>query len=145
MVAIGASAGGFTVLNLLASHPGLFAAGVDLYGLVDLAHLETHRFEAHYNHTLVGPLPAAADTYGARSPISRAAAIVDPLLVLHGSDDPVVPVAQSLALVEVLRQLGRSVEHHVYEGEGHGWSRAAVVIDELERAEDFLTRQVLRR
>jgi dipeptidyl aminopeptidase/acylaminoacyl peptidase len=143
MVAMGASAGGFTVLNLLAGHPGLFAAGVDLYGLVDLAGLETHRFEAHYNHTLVGPLPTAADRYRQRSPIGRVGSIVDPLLVLHGTDDTVVPVGQSLQLVAALEALGRPVEHHVYEGEGHGWSRPEVVVDELTRTEDFLRRHVL--
>ncbi|MGE0795540.1 MAG: prolyl oligopeptidase family serine peptidase [Acidimicrobiia bacterium] len=145
LVAMGSSAGGFTVLNLLATRPGVFAAGVDLFGPVDLLGLGTHRFEAHYNDTLVGPLPAASDRLRARSPLHRAAAIVDPLLVLHGADDPVVPVAQSLALVAELEALGRPVEHHVYEGEGHGWSRAATVVDELTRTEDFLRRHVLAR
>ena len=39
--------------------------------------------------------------------------------------------------------LGRTVELHVYEGEGHGWGRAATVIDELARTEQFLRRHVL--
>jgi dipeptidyl aminopeptidase/acylaminoacyl peptidase len=94
---------------------------------------------------LVGPLPEAAERYRDRSPVNRAGAIVDPLLVLHGSADPVVPLAQSLAVVERLTRLGRTVEHHVYEGEGHGWSNAAVVLDELDRTEDFLRRHVLAR
>jgi dipeptidyl aminopeptidase/acylaminoacyl peptidase len=37
------------------------------------------------------------------------------------------------------------VEHHVYEGEGHGFSRPETVQDELERTERFLTRWVLNR
>jgi dipeptidyl aminopeptidase/acylaminoacyl peptidase len=143
LVAMGSSAGGFTVLNLLARHPGLFAAGVDLFGLVDLVALETHRFEAHYNDSLIGPLPDALGAYRDRSPINRVASIVDPLLVLHGSADPVVPLAQSQALVTALEALGRTVEHHVYDGEGHGWSSPEVVVDELTRTDDFLRRHVL--
>ncbi|HYF47222.1 MAG TPA: alpha/beta fold hydrolase, partial [Acidimicrobiales bacterium] len=55
-VVMGGSAGGFTVLNLLASEPDLCAAGVDLFGVADLFTLDetTHRYEAHYLHTIVG-------------------------------------------------------------------------------------------
>jgi dipeptidyl aminopeptidase/acylaminoacyl peptidase len=143
-VAMGGSAGGFTVLNLLASHPDLCAAGVDLYGVADLFALAAvdHRYEAHYLHSLVGPLPAHADAYRARSPVHRAEAITAPLLVLQGADDEVVPPDQTEAIAARLRELGRTVEVHVYEGEGHGWGRAATVIDELARTEAFLAHHV---
>ncbi|MDQ3145442.1 MAG: S9 family peptidase [Actinomycetota bacterium] len=147
LVVMGGSAGGMTVLNVLASHPGLCAAGVELYGVADLFELDetTHRFEAHYLHSLVGPLPEAADRYRDRSPLNRADTIVDPLLILQGSADEVVPPAQSRAIAERLRALGRTVELHEYEGEGHGWGRPETVIDELTRTESFLRRHVLLR
>jgi dipeptidyl aminopeptidase/acylaminoacyl peptidase len=145
-VVMGGSAGGFTVLNLLASEPDLCAAGVDLFGVADLFRLDetTHRYEAHYLHTIVGALPEHADRYRDRSPVNRADAITAPLLILQGDSDEVVPLAQSQAMVDRLRALGRTVELHVYEGEGHGWGRPATVIDELERTEDFLRRYVLK-
>jgi dipeptidyl aminopeptidase/acylaminoacyl peptidase len=147
LVAMGASAGGFTVLNLLASFPDLCAAGVDLYGVTDLFDLDetTHRFEAHYLHSLVGPLPHNADRYRERSPVNRVDAITAPLLVLQGGDDEVVPPAQSRHLVDALRARGRTVELHVYDGERHGWGRPETVVDELDRTEAFLRRHVLRR
>lgn len=146
VVVMGGSAGGFTVLNLLASEPDLCAAGVDLFGVADLFDLDetTHRYEAHYLHTIVGPLPEAADRYRERSPVHRADAITAPLLILQGDADKVVPPAQSEAIAARLRSLGRTVELHLYEGEGHGWGRPATVIDELERTESFLRRYVLR-
>ncbi|MGI8664279.1 MAG: S9 family peptidase [Acidimicrobiales bacterium] len=146
MVPIGGSAGGFTVLNLLARHPELCAAGVDLFGVTDLLDLDetTHRFEAHYLHSVVGPLPAAAATYLERSPVTVAERILSPLLILQGEADPVVPPAQSRAIAERLQRLGRTVELHLYEGEGHGWGRPETVVDELTRIESFLTRHVLR-
>jgi dipeptidyl aminopeptidase/acylaminoacyl peptidase len=145
-VVMGGSAGGFTVLNLLATEPDLCAAGVDLFGVADLFRLDetTHRYEAHYLHSVVGALPEHAARYADRSPINRADAITAPLLVLQGDHDEVVPLAQSQAMVDRLRALGRTVELHVYEGEGHGWGRPATVIDELERTEDFLRRFVLK-
>lgn len=146
MVVMGGSAGGFTVLNVLASHPDLCAAGVDLFGVADLFDLDetTHRYEAHYLHSIVGALPDHADRYRDRSPVNRAASIMAPLLILQGDADEVVPLAQSRAIHDRLRSLGRTVELHVYEGEGHGWGRPATVIDELERTESFLRRHVLR-
>lgn len=145
-VVMGGSAGGFTVLNLLASHPDLCAAGVDLFGVADLFDLDetTHRYEAHYLHTIVGPLPETADRYRDRSPVNRATSITAPLLILQGDADAVVPLAQSQAIHDRLRALGRTVELHVYEGEGHGWGRPATVVDELERTESFLRRHVLK-
>jgi dipeptidyl aminopeptidase/acylaminoacyl peptidase len=146
LVPMGGSAGGFTVLNLLARHSDLCAAGVDLFGVTDLFDLDetTHRFEAHYLHSVVGPLPEAASAYRERSPVTSAEAITAPLLILQGDADNVVPLAQSQAIADRLRRLGRTVELHVYEGEGHGWGRPDTIIDELGRIESFLRRHVLR-
>jgi dipeptidyl aminopeptidase/acylaminoacyl peptidase len=143
----GGSAGGFTLLLVCARHPGLVRAGVERYGVTDLFDLAetTHRYESRYLDQVVGPLPAAADRYRERSPINHAADISAPLLVLQGEVDDTVPKAQADALVEALRRRGAPVDYHVYEGEGHGWNRPDTVADELERAERFLTRWVLRR
>jgi len=144
--AMGGSAGGFTVLNLLAHHGDRFAAGIALYPVTDLFDLDerTHRFEAHYCHSLVGQLPAAADRYRDRSPVTVADHITAPLLLLHGTDDEVVPVGQTDALVERLRRAGGNVDYHRYDGEGHGWGRPETVVDELERVHDFCHRHLVR-
>jgi dipeptidyl aminopeptidase/acylaminoacyl peptidase len=146
MVPMGGSAGGFTVLNLMAHHPELCAAGIDLFGVTDLFDLDetTHRFEKHYLHSIVGPLPDAADRYRDRSPVNVADQITSPLLILRGDADQVVPVAQSRAIAKRLEALGRTVELHEYEGEGHGWLRPETMVDELERIDSFLRRHVLR-
>lgn len=147
VVPIGASAGGFTVLCLLAWHGDLCAAGVDLYGVADLLEQDDTgwRFEAHYMESLVGPLPEAASRYAARSPVNLAGAIKRPLLVLHGSADKVVPLSQSERVVRAVRAAGGVADLHVYEDEGHGWSRPETTEDELARIEEFLRRWVLLR
>ncbi|HEV2369388.1 MAG TPA: S9 family peptidase [Acidimicrobiales bacterium] len=144
VVVMGASAGGMTAVLLMAEHPELCAAGVDLYGVTDLESLAatTHRFEAHYTDHLIAPLPAGAAAHRARSPLSVADRIRRPLLILHGSDDRVVPVEQSMALRDATLANGNRTEMHVYDGEGHGWSRPETVEDELERTADFLARHV---
>lgn len=145
IVVMGGSAGGFAVLRVLADHPGLCAAAVALYPVGDLLDLatSTHRYEAHYTHHLVGPLPGSEDEHRDRSPRFQADRIRDPLLVLHGTDDPVVPVAQSVAVADAVRAAGGTVELHQYEAEGHGWSRPGTTEDELERVSGFLARYVV--
>jgi dipeptidyl aminopeptidase/acylaminoacyl peptidase len=144
---MGGSAGGMTVLLVAAQHPDLVQGVVARYPVCDLVDLNatTHRFESGYTTRLVGALPDASDTYRDRSPTSRAAEIRVPVLVLHGTDDSSVPIAQSEAFVAALRAAGGVVEHHLYEGEGHGWRRSATIADDFERTDAFLTRWVLPR
>ncbi|MGH9134889.1 MAG: S9 family peptidase [Ilumatobacteraceae bacterium] len=140
-VMMGGSSGGMTVLGVLAMHDGLAAAGVALYPVTDLADLaaRSHRFEAHYTLSLVGPL-AEVDLYRDRSPLTFADRIRVPVLVLHGDADPVVPVGQSVRLVERIRSFGGEVELHVIDGEGHGFRAVANKLAEYRLIGDFLAR-----
>ncbi len=147
-VLIGGSAGGFTVLGVLARLGGLdadnpvVAAAVVAYPVTDLAGLSerSHRFERHYTDTLVGHPESSA--MRDRSPVWFAHQIQRPLLVFHGEDDPVVPVAQSRVLVERMRAAGGNVELVVYPGEGHGFRDPDHQLDEYATTEAFLRRHV---
>jgi dipeptidyl aminopeptidase/acylaminoacyl peptidase len=145
-VVIGGSSGGLTVLGVLADHPHLVAGGIASYPVGDLAALagSTHRFEAHYTDTLVGPTgaPETEALMGSLSPVHRAERIRGPLLVFHGTDDPVVPIAQTEALVLAIRDAGGEVEQVVYAGEGHGFREPANQQDEYQRIERFLEQLV---
>jgi dipeptidyl aminopeptidase/acylaminoacyl peptidase len=144
---VGGSAGGMTVLLLCARHGDIVRAGVSLFGVTDLFELvrTTHRFESKYVDALVGELPADADRYRDRSPITLADKITVPVLVLQGDEDRAVPKAQADAMVDAMRRAGAPVDYHVYAGEGHGFRKLENVVDELERAEAFLTKWVLLR
>ncbi len=117
-------------------------AAVVQYPVCDLLELAatTHRFESRYTDGLVGPLPGATDRYRERSPVTLAARIRSPLLVLHGDADEVVSRAQVDRFVATMRAGGGTVEHVVYPGEGHGWSRPDTVADALRRTDEFLAR-----
>lgn len=144
-VVIGGSSGGLTVLGVLADRPDLVAGGVASYPVSDLRALTevTHRFEAHYTDTLVAPndgSPESDARFQALSPVHRADQISKPLLVFHGTDDPVVPVEQSRALFEQLVSSGvDGAELVEFEGEGHGFRDAVNVRAEYERTERFLS------
>ncbi len=142
VVVSGGSAGGFTVLSLLIAHPDLFAGGIALYPVTDLIALDasTHRFEAHYQRTLVGERPKFEQRYMDRSPLHSAARIRVPLLLFHGTEDKVVDVAQSDALAAVLAANGVAHEYVRFEGEGHGWSKPETTAAEHEAVMGFLRR-----
>jgi dipeptidyl aminopeptidase/acylaminoacyl peptidase len=138
----GGSAGGYTVLMALAMKPGVFKVGIDLFGVSDnfLLAEETHYLEKYYTYSLVGTLPEDADKYFSLSPIFHADKIVDPLLILQGEDDPVVPKNQS----ELIRdQVKGPVEYKAYEGEGHGFKKISSFKDMYERIEKFVKKHVL--
>ncbi len=124
----GSSAGGLTALRA-ATPGGPFGAVVAAYGVTDLRALaaDTHAFEAHYLDSLVGPLPAARERYEERSPALHPERIGAAVLLLQGSDDPVVPPAQAAALAGALRGLGVRCDHVVFDGEGHGFRRPETV------------------
>ena len=142
---VGSSAGGFTALGVVASHPQLIAAAIVAYPVTDLAGLaaRSHRFERHYTDSLVGPLPEAGALYYGRSPIHFVDRLTStPLLVMHGDSDPVVPIEQSRAFVDACLAAGGVVDFVVYEGEGHGFRRPENQLDEYHRMQAFLATHV---
>lgn len=145
MVIMGGSAGGYTVLQTLIHHPGVFKAGICLYGVSNLFTLasDTHKFEARYLDSMIGPLPETADRYRERSPIFGAERIKDPIAVFQGDQDQVVPLDQAETVVAALRRSGTPHEYHVFAGEGHGWRKAETVASFYELVLRFLKQYVL--
>ena len=145
LVILGGSAGGYTVLQALVNYPGFFKAGICLYGISNLFTLaaDTHKFEARYLDSLLGPLPEASPIYRSRSPIFFTDRIRDPVAIFQGEVDRVVPKAQSDTIVESLRRRGVPHEYHVYEGEGHGWRKSETIEAFYKAVEVFLRNYVL--
>jgi dipeptidyl aminopeptidase/acylaminoacyl peptidase len=76
--------------------------------------------------------------YRLRSPVFAAAAVRQPLLLLHGSDDHVVPPSQSAEMAAAVERAGGAVRHVVLPGEGHGFRRAAGIELAYEEVLEFL-------
>ncbi|HVT42024.1 MAG TPA: prolyl oligopeptidase family serine peptidase, partial [Acidimicrobiales bacterium] len=129
----GGSAGGMTALNALASGEG-FAACASWYGVTDLMGLvaTTHDFESRYTDRLIGPLPGSEALYEERSPLARAAAMTGAVLLLQGTEDPIVPPAQATKMQEALAAAGRRCDLRFFEGEAHGFRRADTLTACLE-------------
>lgn len=141
----GSSAGGFTVLNTLIRFPGKFRAAICAYGVANLSTIveETFKFESHYYDSLIGPLNESTELMRERSPINKAASICDPILLFHGSEDPVVPVSQTEEIVQQLIQNGTPYQYVRFENEGHGWRNGETLEAYYRTIEEFLDRYCL--
>ena len=137
----GGSAGGYTVLAAL-TFAGTFKAGASHYGIGDLETLarDTHKFEARYLDTLVGPYPDDRDTYLARSPINHPEQLNCPVIFFQGLEDKVVPPNQAEAMVEVLKNKGIATAYVPFEGEGHGFRQGPNIKRALEGELYFYSR-----
>jgi dipeptidyl aminopeptidase/acylaminoacyl peptidase len=129
----GGSAGGYTTLAALTFHD-TFKAGASYYGISDLEVLQqdTHKFEARYNDSLIGPYPEARDIYFARSPIHFTDRLSCPIILFQGLEDKVVPPNQSEMMAEAVRKKGIKVRYVAFEGEQHGFRKAENIIRSLE-------------
>jgi dipeptidyl aminopeptidase/acylaminoacyl peptidase len=137
----GGSAGGFTALAAL-TRSRVFNAGISQYGIADLEALaqDTHKFESRYDHSLIGPYPQDRSTYLERSPINHLDQLSAPILLLQGTEDMVVPPQQAQMLAEAARRKRLPVALIMFEGEGHGFRRAATIKAATEAQIYFLSR-----
>ncbi|MFH2040615.1 MAG: S9 family peptidase [Chloroflexota bacterium] len=129
----GGSAGGFTALCALAFHK-TFTAGVSRYGIgsLETLALDTHKFEAHYLDSLVGPYPVSQAVYYQRSPIHFIDQINAPILLMQGSEDKVVPPIQSERMFRALVEKGLPVAYVTFADEQHGFRKAGSIKRALE-------------
>jgi len=137
----GGSAGGYTTLCAL-TFRDTFHAGASHYGVSDLEALakETHKFEARYLDSLVGPYPKRRDLYVERSPIHHAQRLSCPVIFFQGLDDPVVPPNQAEMMVEALERKRVPVAYVSFEGEQHGFRRAENIKRAVEAELYFYSR-----
>ena len=140
----GGSAGGFTVLSAI-TRSSVFTAASSCFGVTDLKRLvrTTHKFESHYIGQLIGTQDIDDPVLDERSPINHIEDINVPLLLIQGSEDPIVPAEQATAMYEALKEAGAPVALEVFQGEGHGF-RLATNIRRRYEAELSFYRQVWR-
>ncbi len=129
----GGSAGGFTVLAALTFHD-TFTAGASRYGIADLAILakDTHKFESRYLDRLVGKWPEDEEIYKQRSPIHHIEQLSTPMVILQGSEDPIVPPNQAHLMAKKLKE--NDIPHALIEfsDEGHGFRKAPNITKAIE-------------
>ncbi|MHB1596670.1 MAG: S9 family peptidase [Streptosporangiaceae bacterium] len=140
----GGSYGGYMVLAGLAFQPGLWAAGVDIVGIASLVTFleNTSAYRRAYREREYGTLAADREFLHSVSPLTRIEGITAPLFIIHGANDPRVPLSEAEQIYAALTARGRECELVVYGDEGHGLARRANRLDAFPRAAAFLARHL---
>jgi dipeptidyl aminopeptidase/acylaminoacyl peptidase len=140
----GGSYGGYATLAGVAFTPRLYAAAVAYVApsnLITLLDAIPPYWEAGRKqmYTRMGD-PTTAQGRAllvAESPLTQARAIVTPLLVVQGKNDPRVNVRESNQIVAAVRDNGKPVKYIVAPDEGHGFARPINTLAYVTASEDF--------
>ncbi len=138
----GSSYGGFLVLSQLTQRPYHWAAGIDIVGIANfVTFLEnTGPWRVSLREDEYGSLARDRDLLEAISPINHIYNIRSPLMVIHGANDPRVPVGEAEQVVaEARKVLGAdNVLYLRYEDEGHGLAKLENRLDAYPKMVTFL-------
>jgi len=144
---MGGSYGGYATLAGVAFTPDVYAAGVSIVGPSNLITLlesippywEPVR-KVFYARMGDPNTPEGKAQLLRQSPLSAAAKIKTPLLVIQGANDPRVNKRESDQIVLALRDRGFPVEYMVAPDEGHGFARPVNNMAMFASAEKFLAK-----
>ncbi len=142
---IGGSYGGFMVLSAITTYPDLFDAAVDIVGIANfVTFLErTGPWRRKVREDEYGSLERDREFLASISPLHHADRITSPLLVVHGENDPRVPLYEAQQIVGALRRRNVPVEFLTFPNEGHGLVRRENQREAYVRAAEFFERHLL--
>jgi dipeptidyl aminopeptidase/acylaminoacyl peptidase len=137
---MGGSYGGFMVLAALTEYPDLWTAGVDIVGIANMVTFleNTGSYRRALREPEYGSLERDREFLESISPIHKAGKIRAPLMVIHGKNDPRVPVGEAKQIVHRVRENGGTVEYLLYEDEGHGLAKLRNRLDAYPKIAAFL-------
>jgi dipeptidyl aminopeptidase/acylaminoacyl peptidase len=117
----GGSYGGYMTMAAVTEYPDFFSAAVNSVGIVNfVTFLEnTSDYRRHLRESEYGPL-TDPEFLKSISPIHKANLIETPLLIVHGENDPRVPVDEARQIIKAIEDKGGVVESLIYADEGHG-------------------------
>ena len=142
---MGASYGGYMTLASITNYPDLWAAAVDTVGMSDLeTFLEnTAEYRRSHRESEYGTLAHDRETLRRVSPIHKVDQITAPLMVIHGANDPRVPVSEADQIVASLENRGVPVKYLRYADEGHGLSKLKNKLDCYPQVVEFLKKHLM--
>ncbi len=143
----GGSYGGYMVLAGVSMQPGLWAAGVDIVGMSSLVTFleRTSAYRRAFREREYGSLEHHRELLVQASPITYLDDMRAPLFVIHGANDPRVPLGEAEQIAHALQSRGVPCDLRVYGDEGHGLAQRANKLDAYPAAIDFLHRHLHRR
>jgi dipeptidyl aminopeptidase/acylaminoacyl peptidase len=139
----GGSYGGYVVLGMITEYPDLFAAAVDAVGIANFETFlgNTKAYRRKNREAEYGPL-SDPEFLREISPIHKADQIKTPLLVIHGENDPRVPVGEARQIAQAILANGGVVDTLIFPDEGHGTRKLSNKIIRYNRMVAFFDKHL---
>jgi len=137
----GGSYGGYMTMAAVTEFPDLFSAAIDEVGITNfVTFLEnTADYRRALREAEYGPLEDR-EFLESISPLNKADRIRTPLLVIHGENDPRVPVGEAHQIADAIQGRGGEVELLLFSDEGHGVSKRPNVLTSYRKQVEFLNK-----
>jgi dipeptidyl aminopeptidase/acylaminoacyl peptidase len=139
-VLYGGSYGGYMVLACLAFEPERWAGGVAVVPISSFVTFlrNTSEYRRAFREREYGSLEHDLEFLVEASPITHVDRIKAPLFLIHGANDPRVPLGEAEQIHEALTARGIRSELLVYDDEGHGLQKLPNRLDAYPRAVAFI-------
>lgn len=125
----GGSYGGYMTLASMLRYKGKLKAGLETVGISNfVTFLEnTQAYRRNLRRIEYGDerIPEQRAKLEEISPLTRAADLDLPLMVVTGANDPRVPASEAEQLIQAVRNNGRDAWHLLAKNEGHGFRKKA--------------------
>jgi dienelactone hydrolase len=137
---VGGNYGGYAALAGAAFTPTLYRCAVSVNGVSDISemlayHAHRHTAVAYWQEHVGSQFDPVLKQ---KSPMHAAERVNAPVLLLHASNDPVVPFSQSIAMAHALTVAHKSVQLVPLPGDDHWLSRSETRTRMLQEVEKFL-------
>ncbi|MFW6038332.1 MAG: S9 family peptidase [Candidatus Saliniplasma sp.] len=144
----GGSYGGYSVYMQMVRYPELWTTGVAWIGISDLHKLyeeDMPHFQAMLREQMGDP-EENYELWRDRSPIEHIENMKNPILMIHGVNDPRCPIEQARIFKEGLEEMGweegEDFEYEELSEEGHGSTDINQKIRAFKILEDYLERRL---
>ncbi|WP_059173829.1 S9 family peptidase [Bacillus sp. FJAT-27445] len=141
---MGRSYGGFMVLAAITHYPKLWAAAIDIVGISSFrTFLEnTSVWRRKLREAEYGSIEADGDFFNEIDPLHRTKDIECPVMMLHGANDPRVPIEETEQMVDELKARNHPVQYIRFEDEGHFFVKLKNNITAYSGVADFLDEHI---
>ena len=144
---VGGSYGGYAALAGVTLQHGLYRCAVSVAGVSDLPALRRYDLdrtgggETAFNRYWLKAIHGEAKdepSLAAISPVKLAEKADAPILLIHGKDDTVVPIAQSQEMQDALKAAGKPVDYIQLTGQDHWLTDETTRVQMLKASIEFV-------
>jgi dipeptidyl aminopeptidase/acylaminoacyl peptidase len=147
---VGASYGGYAALAGVTLTPDRYQCAASIAGVSDLnamllqeaAATRHDSISSDYWRLSIGDRQEDRERIRSVSPVNLAARVQIPVLLMHGTDDTVVPIDQSRRMLRALQSAGKDVRFVELRGDDHWLSDAETRTQMLRELETFLAQHL---